>query len=286
MDVTGVPGSAHGDIPELPASAVGEEVGGIHGGALTAVHGGGVPVGEAVRCEVVGTEAVLPAVVHARQEAPGVHVDDGDDAALGGDGAAVGPWSEGDDPVPRPVPGAVDDQFCSGQASRVGHDRPGPGVEGGDVRSPPRQYCGVPPGLDVGAPGGHGGVEGRVAGECGDDLSLLGVPVDGDLDAPGSQLSERYPFVGVDLADVLSQDVDPVALASHQRFQAATGADRAELAVIADDHRFRPGGLRRGQQAQHRRVWTNDKDLLGTGIPTWTTQTLQAWLDRNPSSDE
>jgi predicted nucleic acid-binding protein len=33
-------------------------------------------------------------------------------------------------------------------------------------------------------------------------------------------------------------------------------------------------------------VWSNDKDFLGTGIPTWTTQTLQAWLDRNPSSDE
>jgi predicted nucleic acid-binding protein len=29
-------------------------------------------------------------------------------------------------------------------------------------------------------------------------------------------------------------------------------------------------------------VWTNDKDMFGTGVPTWTTQTLQAWLDRNP----
>jgi predicted nucleic acid-binding protein len=32
-------------------------------------------------------------------------------------------------------------------------------------------------------------------------------------------------------------------------------------------------------------VWTNDNDLLGTGIPTWTTQTLQAWLDRNPGGE-
>jgi predicted nucleic acid-binding protein len=27
-------------------------------------------------------------------------------------------------------------------------------------------------------------------------------------------------------------------------------------------------------------VWTNDNDFLGTGVPTWTTPTLQIWLDR------
>ena len=29
-------------------------------------------------------------------------------------------------------------------------------------------------------------------------------------------------------------------------------------------------------------IWTNDNDYLGTGIPTWTTETLRVWLDRNP----
>ena len=29
-------------------------------------------------------------------------------------------------------------------------------------------------------------------------------------------------------------------------------------------------------------IWTNDNDYLGTGVPTWTTETLQIWLDRNP----
>lgn len=33
-------------------------------------------------------------------------------------------------------------------------------------------------------------------------------------------------------------------------------------------------------------VWTHDGDLLGTGVPTWTTETLQGWLDRNPGSSE
>lgn len=31
-------------------------------------------------------------------------------------------------------------------------------------------------------------------------------------------------------------------------------------------------------------VWTNDNDFLGTGVPTWTTETLQAWLDRQNDS--
>lgn len=29
-------------------------------------------------------------------------------------------------------------------------------------------------------------------------------------------------------------------------------------------------------------IWTHDGDLLGTGVATWTTQTLQTWLERNP----
>jgi predicted nucleic acid-binding protein len=29
-------------------------------------------------------------------------------------------------------------------------------------------------------------------------------------------------------------------------------------------------------------VWTNDNDFLGTGIPTWTTESLTAWLNRQP----
>jgi predicted nucleic acid-binding protein len=33
-------------------------------------------------------------------------------------------------------------------------------------------------------------------------------------------------------------------------------------------------------------IWTNDNDFLGTGVATWTTTTLQGWLDRQlPHSD-
>jgi predicted nucleic acid-binding protein len=33
-------------------------------------------------------------------------------------------------------------------------------------------------------------------------------------------------------------------------------------------------------------VWTNDNDFLGAGVATWTTDTLQAWLDRQPTVDQ
>ncbi len=31
-------------------------------------------------------------------------------------------------------------------------------------------------------------------------------------------------------------------------------------------------------------IWTNDNDFLGTGIATWTTDTLQSWLERQASA--
>ncbi len=30
-------------------------------------------------------------------------------------------------------------------------------------------------------------------------------------------------------------------------------------------------------------IWTNDNDFLGTGIATWTTETIRGWLERNPA---
>lgn len=30
-------------------------------------------------------------------------------------------------------------------------------------------------------------------------------------------------------------------------------------------------------------VWTNDRGLFGTGVPTWVTPTVQAWLDHPPA---
>jgi predicted nucleic acid-binding protein len=34
--------------------------------------------------------------------------------------------------------------------------------------------------------------------------------------------------------------------------------------------------------ALHAGIWTSDNDFLGVGVPTWTTETLQVWLERHP----
>lgn len=31
-------------------------------------------------------------------------------------------------------------------------------------------------------------------------------------------------------------------------------------------------------------VWTNDNDFLGTGVPTWTTESLRLWLETQHST--
>ena len=31
-------------------------------------------------------------------------------------------------------------------------------------------------------------------------------------------------------------------------------------------------------------IWTNDNDFLGTGVATWTTETLGFWLERHPTT--
>ena len=30
-------------------------------------------------------------------------------------------------------------------------------------------------------------------------------------------------------------------------------------------------------------IWTNDNDFLGTGVATWTTDTIRWWLERHPA---
>jgi predicted nucleic acid-binding protein len=32
-------------------------------------------------------------------------------------------------------------------------------------------------------------------------------------------------------------------------------------------------------------IWTNDNDLLGTGVATWTTESLRMWLQRQGTED-
>ena len=45
------------------------------------------------------------------------------------------------------------------------------------------------------------------------------------------------------------------------------------------------GRQRLGDERLKAGIWTNDNDFLGTGVPTWTTATLQGWLDRQPPAE-
>lgn len=64
--------------------------------------------------------------------------------------------------------------------------------------------------------------------------------------------------------------------------------DSAVLVPLEDEARSRvlrdPNDwpLVAGALALSAGVWTVDNDLLGTGVPTWTTESLQVWLERRP----
>lgn len=95
------------------------------------------------------------------------------------------------------------------------------------------------------------------------------------------------------------------AFVRHRRLDAALGAelagrsveaieanlvivDEALYAAVEDEARARSLGdphdwpVVATALALSTSVWTNDNDFLGTGVPTWTTETLQRWLERHP----
>jgi hypothetical protein len=85
----------------------------------------------------------------------------------------------------------------------------------------------------------------------GADPSVCRIPRDGLLDVASPQLRQGPAFVPVGLADVLVQHVDGVPVTGDQRLQGAAGADRAQLAVVADEHHLRACLRRRRQKAEH-----------------------------------
>lgn len=102
-----VPGPAHGHVGEFSAAAVFVAVGGVHGGALGAVDGDGVPEGQPVSGRLFGGEGLETAVVHAGREGVQAGVDLEDPAPFAGDQLAVGAGGEGDDAVPGGVAAAA-----------------------------------------------------------------------------------------------------------------------------------------------------------------------------------
>lgn len=55
--------------------------------------------------------------------------------------------------------------------------------------------------------------------------------------------------------------------------------DEARSRVLRDPNDW---PLVAGALALSAGVWTVDNDVLGAGVPTWTTESLQVWLERRP----
>jgi predicted nucleic acid-binding protein len=84
------------------------------------------------------------------------------------------------------------------------------------------------------------------------------------------------PAVGDELVRLCVDAVDAnvvildeaVSSALEDEARARSSRDRARWPVVA------------GALALSAAIWSNDKDFFGTGVATWTTETLQGWLDR------
>ena len=146
-------GAAGFDVGEFAAAAVFENVGGVDGGALGAVHGDGVPVGQTVGFELVVVEAGEVAVVEADPHGALRGVDVGDGAAFAGDVLAVGAGGEGHDAVAGLVVEAVvDAEDGAGEPALGAHADMGVPVEFFDVDAFVGQHHRLPLPGDVGEP--------------------------------------------------------------------------------------------------------------------------------------
>jgi predicted nucleic acid-binding protein len=84
------------------------------------------------------------------------------------------------------------------------------------------------------------------------------------------------PAVGVELARLCLDAVDAnvvildeaVYSALEDEARARSLRDPADWPVVA------------AALALSAAIWSNDRDFFGTGVATWTTETLQGWLDR------
>lgn len=86
------------------------------------------------------------------------------------------------------------------------------------------------------------------------------------------------PTLGADLAELCLHAVATnVAVLDEAVYSALEAEARARVVRDPRDWPVVATALALGAG-----VWTNDRDFLGSGVATWTTATLQSWLDRHP----
>jgi len=83
--------------------------------------------------------------------------------------------------------------------------------------------------------------------------------------------------IGDDLSSVCLDAVEAnVVILDESIYSALEDEARARSLRDATDWPVVAGAL-----ALSADVWTNDNDFLGTGVATWTTETLKRWLERS-----
>ena len=97
------------------------------------------------------------------------------------------------------------------------------------------------PGRDIGRPGVDRRLQGIAPVRLGMDAVLSEIPGDRLGDLPVAQRCQGRALVRVVLSAVLVQVMDGARVAGHKGAQGAAGADRAELAVVTDEHQLGPG---------------------------------------------
>lgn len=85
------------------------------------------------------------------------------------------------------------------------------------------------------------------------------------------------PGVAVELVRMCFEAIEAnVVILDEAIYSAVEDEARARSLRDADDWPVVAGAL-----AVAAAIWTNDNDFLGTGIATWTTESLHAWLQRS-----
>jgi hypothetical protein len=225
-------------------------VGAIGGLALGAVGGDRVPMGQALGRELLAGKSHASFVVGAKDEALTLSVDGLHHGPFAGDQCPIGTGSQGHHVVASRVgTTAGGQQLGAREPARLAHALSCSAVELLHVRSSPGKQHRIVALFDVPRPGVDGPVHGLVSRCSRHDALPSPIPGHGLLHIAGPQGGEGLGFAGVDLAQVLGQDLYLITVAVDQSLQGTARANGAELTVVAHQHHLGSGGLRMRKQA-------------------------------------
>jgi hypothetical protein len=201
-------------------------MGDVHGGALGAMGGDGIPVAETVGVDVVGPHLQGVSVGGDRCKTAGFGVDGGDLGGLGGHPRPLWSGGEADDPVPGPVAAPAGcGQLRAGEQPGSVDQGTGDGVEGLDVVAAVGEHEGVSAGGGVGRPRPDHGSDGPAPVGHGMDTAGMAVPGDSGGELPVPEMGRGGPLAGVSLAEVIGERPQVLGVTVGQGPQSAAGAD-------------------------------------------------------------